>query len=707
MNQQDSAAIGRSSTVSGERRVVTALFCDVVGSTAIAEQLDPEDWAEIVGGAFEVLAEPIAYYDGMVVRLLGDAVLAFFGAPTAHEDDPRRAVLAALDMLEGIETYRARIRQDFGIDFNVRIGINTGPVVVGAIGSGAVAEYTALGDAVNVAARMEQTADPGTVRIAHDTYRLVAPLFEVEELGTIEVKGRAQPVMSYRVLKEKERPGRLRGLDGLSAPLVGRDQELGRLHEALDGVANGRGGIVMIVGEAGLGKSRLIEEMQAYWRQIRPDGNWEYASGSPYDAERPYSLFLQFAREQFGVHRDDPADVIHEKVDSVLRATGASDDVVALCSVAVERMIALDVLHDARSFDGAVVRDDILHNISLPAWRARSAEMPTVQIMDDCQWADQASVELVSHLLSLVDEVPLLFVCAMRPERRSPAWNLKLQAETDFPHVYTEIVLKPLDEAGTAELIDALLRISDLPNELRALILRKTDGNPYFVEEIVRTLIEDDAIHQTPDGLQWRPGLSVDDITIPDSLQALLMARIDRLDREARSTMQIASVIGRTFHRRILASISETAVALDKHIVALQRAELVNEASRIPEIEYIFKHELTRDAAYGSILNRKRRELHRRVAEAIEANFADRIAEYANRLAVHYEVAGDLDRATHYRLIAADAALALGAAGDAAVLLTAAADLVERAGSSPEQVAELRRRAEEQRAAAMLPAAGS
>ena len=691
---------GPRSTVSGERRVVTALFCDIVGSTTIAEQLDPEDWAEIVGGAVEALTEPVLYYEGTVVRLLGDALLSFFGAPVAHEDDPRRAVLAALEMIEAMEAHRGQVRRDYGVDFDVRIGINTGPAVVGDIGGGAASEYTALGDAVNVAARMEQTAQPGTIRIAHDTYRLVAPIFDVDELGPVEVKGKAEPVVAYRVLAEKQTPGRTRGLEGISAPLVGREREFDTIKEALDGLASGRGGIVIILGEAGLGKSRLLQESRAYWEQLRPDGDWDTATGSPYDTNRPYGLFQRFARERFGVLRDDPPGVIHHKVDEGLRAAGADDETVALCSVALERIIAMNVLHDAKSYEGAEVRDDIATTIAYPAWRAKAERNPTVHVMDDVHWADQASVDLLSHLFNLVDEVPALFICALRPERQSPGWGLKVRAETDFPHRYVEINLQPLDAAGTSELVNALLRIADLPDSLRALILRKTDGNPYFIEEIVRTLIEEGVVYQTDDGLRWHSDTSVDDIAIPDTLQALLMARIDRLDRESRATMQMASVIGRSFYRRILEGISDSAMTLDRHLVALQRVDLVNEASRVPELEYIFKHELTRDAAYNTILNRKRRELHRRVAEAIETLFPDRLTEHAHRLAVHNEVAGDLDRALHYRLMAAEGAVAMGASGDAAVHFAAAADAGERSGAHPEQVADLRRRGESQAALA-------
>ena len=249
--------------VEGERRVVTVLFCDVAGSTAMAEKLDPEDWAEIMNEAFEYLTGPVHRYEGTVARLMGDAILAFFGAPVAHEDDPQRAVLAALDIVEGIGPFREEIERDYGLDFNVRIGINTGPVVVGEVGSELADEYTAMGDAVNLASRMEQAAAPGTVQISGDTYSLVAPLFEFEALGGIEVEGKAGSVLAYRVLGRKAAPGSLRGIESLEAPLIGRENEFGTLLNVITEVRLGRGQIVGLMGEAGLGKSRIIEEIRA------------------------------------------------------------------------------------------------------------------------------------------------------------------------------------------------------------------------------------------------------------------------------------------------------------------------------------------------------------------------------------------------------------------------------------------------------------
>ena len=254
----------------GERRVVTMLFCDVKGSTAAASHLDPEEWTEIINGAFERMIRPVYKYEGMVARLMGDAILAFFGAPITHEDDPQRAVLAGLDIVDEIRSYREQVQQRWGIDLNVRVGINTGEVVVGTVGSDLRMEYTAMGDAINLAARMEQTAQPGTVRIAENTYRLVASYFEVEELGNIEIKGKEQAIPAYSVLQPKAQPSRLHGNIRLDGALVGRAREMNLLQEALEQVLVGNGQIICLIGEAGLGKSRLIGEMCAAWERMAP-----------------------------------------------------------------------------------------------------------------------------------------------------------------------------------------------------------------------------------------------------------------------------------------------------------------------------------------------------------------------------------------------------------------------------------------------------
>jgi predicted ATPase len=366
----------------------------------------------------------------------------------------------------------------------------------------------------------------------------------------------------------------------------------------------------------------------------------------------------------FGIDLDDPPDVIRDKTATALRATGASEEAIAKCSIALERIVAAKVLHETPSYPPEVIESGI-YEVVLPAWREYAARAPAVMVLDDIHWADQASVDLLIHLFGLVDEAPLLFLCAFRPERQTPAWQVKLHAETNFPHRYTEITLAPLAPEDTDDLVGALLDIGDLPESLRALVMRKTEGNPYFVEEVVRSLIDQGLVTYTDDGLHWNAETVFSDIEIPDTLQALLMARIDRLDHETRATLQLAAVIGRTFYHRVLKAISDSAMALDRHLSTLERVELVREAVRVPELEYIFRHELTRDAAYGSILRRRRRELHLQVGEAMETLFADRIEPNAHRLAQHFAAAGDAERALRYSRIAAESAASLSANTDA------------------------------------------
>jgi class 3 adenylate cyclase len=669
------------------------LFADVVNSTGLAERLDPEDWTEIMNQAFPCMTMPIRRYGGTVARLMGDGLLAFFGAPIAHEDDPQRAVFAALDIVEAIAAFAATAKREHGIVFEIRIGINTGSVVVGDVGSAAAGEYTVMGDAVNVAARMQQTAAPGTIQLSGDTQRLVSRQIDTISLGAVELKGKAEAVTAYRVVGRKADPEHPRGLDGDGATLVGRDTQLGELMDAADQTRQGRGQIVCLIGEAGLGKTRLLDELKSYWVRAGGDpGRWEEMRGVPYDTGRPFGLFQSYARRMFGVELDDTPEVIDRKVHSTLDPLNrAPPEAVGLCSIAMQRIIAAKSLEDQFGFSSDAIRQDIF-DLMEPAFRQNSQSGPTVLVIDDLQWADPASAEMIVRLMGIVEDAPLLIVSAFRPERQSPAWQIKVRAEADFPHRYREIALRPLDAADTEALLSSLLRIADLPADVHQLILRKADGNPYFVEEIVRSLTEQGVVSVEDGVRRWKAGASVTDLAIPDSLQALLMARIDRLGDEAKSTLQMASVIGRAFYYRILQAISDSAMALDKDLRALERVELLREAGRNPELEYIFKHELARDAAYATILNRKRREFHLRVARAMETIFAGHIEEHAHRLAQHFEMAREDAAALTYYTMAGETAASIGAAAEAIGNFSKALETARRLGAPEETIAMLEAR---------------
>ena len=676
-----------SHTMQGERRVVTILFCDVTGSTAMAEQLDPEEWAEIMDEAFDYLTRPIQYYEGRVARLMGDAILAFFGAPVAHEDDPQRAVLAGLEIIAGIQPFCEQIRKEYGLEFNVRVGINTGPVVVGEIGAGQgrdfAGEYTAMGDAVNLAARMEQTAQPGNVQISAFTYRWVAPFFDFEDLGEIPVKGKREPVKSYRVLQRKQKPGHGRGIQGLSTPLVGRESEFARLRNSVIEIRQGRGQIVFLVGEAGLGKSRLIEELRGVWlEQGGAKEAWVESRGVAYETNRPYGVFRQFLEQLFPVGQVDGLNTLRMRLLPNLEGEmrGHFENMLQALGMGAAQQARQEIdARNAQQVDAA--RRQFFESV-YAIWRELARQRPSVAVFDDLHWADAASAELLQHLFRLCDEAPLLLVCAERPMRHAPAWKARQYAETEFPHIYTELRLLPLSAQESLELVDNLLPMETLvssedpgqdwrlPEDLRRLILKKAEGNPFFVEELVRALIDEGVIQRDENSGGWQVTQAVDELQLPESLQALLTARIDRLDPLARQILQIASVIGRVFNYQVLQEAADAyqiqeGLNLYEQLSMLQRAGLVIEQRRLPIREYIFHHELTREAAYQSILVRRRRQIHRLVGETIESLNKDKLEEQANRLVDHFREAQDYDRALQYANLAGDHAYRLYALPEA------------------------------------------
>lgn len=678
----------------GERRVVTVLFCDVTGSVAMAGELDPEDWAEIMDDAFEHMIPPIYRYEGTVARLMGDGVLAFFGAPIAHEDDPQRAVLAGLEMLEGIEQFSDQLKERSELNFEVRIGINTGTVVVGPIGSDFAMEYTAMGDAVNLASRMEQTADPGTVQLAENTYKLVAPLFDVEPLGAIEVKGKREAVPAYRVVGRKTEPGSTRGIEGLSSPLIGREDEFEKLISVLDDFKNARGGIVTIIGEAGLGKSRLIEDLKAEFEaDLDPEtpDPWDEIRGVPYDASVPYGLFVQQLRQTCGVTVDDSPEVLHEKVAAALEDAPA--DMRKRSIRAIEILLTLarqpKDFENGSPLEGEALKRELFQAM-LSLWQGLVTALGcSLLVIDDLHWVDDASVELLIHLLQLTDEMPILLICAMRPYRHSPAWRIKTVAEREYPHRYTEIVLRPLPSGEEQILARNLLDLSDLPKEMGDLILQKSEGNPFFVEELVRTFIDQGVVTREEDGQAWQVAQEVGAIPIPDNLQAVIVARMDRLEKDVQRTLQLASVIGRSFYHSVLQKITELEAELDRHLNTLQRVEIIREAARVPELEFMFRHELTRDAAYQSILKKRRREFHEKVGQALEELFPERRDELAPVLAHHFLEAGDTERALKNYTVAGDTAVRLFANAEAISHYSKAIELAKRDSVTGDQMVHL------------------
>jgi ABC-type oligopeptide transport system substrate-binding subunit/class 3 adenylate cyclase len=685
--------LGTRGQVGRERRTVTILFSDVKGSMAMAEELDPEDWMEIMDGAFEVLIEPVYRYEGTLARLMGDAVLAFFGAPIAHEDDPERACRAALDIIAGAQEYAERLERERGIQgFNVRVGIHTGLVVVGEVGSDLRVEYTAMGDAVNLAARMESAAEPGTVLITEDTHKLVAPLFDSEPLGPIEVKGKAQPVPAYRVLAPKMAPGKPRGIAGLESRLVGRETELAALQAALERLEAGVGGVVTIVGEAGIGKSRLVAEVRkkTLAKVLKPSQGWSRALHLTwvegrclsYGASIAYLLWLDVLRGLLGVTVEDAPVDVRDALEKWVRALcperfedgfdavfdGDKDAVFDPVKDAVYpylgRLMSLPLEEEVEGrledLDGRELKERTFRAVEM-LLACAAADRPLVLVCEDLHWSGPSSLALLEHLLSLTVRVPLLLICVFRAERDHGSWQLRETVGRDYRQWHTDLWLQPLSGVESETLVGNLLWVEDLPEQLKGRILDHAGGNPFFLEEVLRSLIDEGAIVQDGATGRWQATRDVGDIAIPDTLQGLLLARIDRLQEETKRVLQMAAVIGRIFLYRVLEAIAaaEAAVeeqALERRLVTLQDEEMIRERTRIPELEYIFKHHLTQEAAYNGLLKRERRIYHRQVGEALERLFPDRVEEQVGLLAHHWERAGDAEKAVEYLQRAGDQA---------------------------------------------------
>ena len=536
--------------ISGERKVVTAVFADVVGSTVLAEHMDAEEWTNIMNHAFDLFSQSIYHYEGTVARLLGDAILAFFGAPVAHEDDPARAINAALALITAAQTYAARMKTKYGIDFAVRVGINTGPVIVGDVGNDLKYEYTAMGDAVNLAARLQSAARPMSVLVSANTYRFVAPIFDVHDLGLIDIRGKSEPVRVYEVNGVKATPGQLRGLAGIRSPMVGRDAEMTALQQMSQVCRSGKGGIAVITGEAGIGKTRLIAEWKSLDAVNTPAMRWVEGRCLSYGQGIAYHLIVGLLRNLIEVPdvagEADVRIALQKYIHDQLGTSG--DDVYAFLEhllmmplepAAAERMKSIDPQSLQAHYTAALQR----------LLRAQTERGPLTLLLDDVHWVDPSSAVLLHGLLPLTGEVPLLFCFVSRPDRNSPGWHLLEMVRREVPSK-VEIDLHPLSEVDSRQLVTNLLEIEAIPENIRNVILQKAEGNPFFVEEVIRMLIERGAIIKH--GERWAAGKLIDAIEIPDNLQGLLLARIDRLPEDAKQALRVASVIGRQFSAQLL-----------------------------------------------------------------------------------------------------------------------------------------------------------
>jgi ABC-type oligopeptide transport system substrate-binding subunit/class 3 adenylate cyclase len=640
-----------TTAVREERKVLTAVFADVVGSTALAERLDPEDVKLVVGEAVARIVGEVESLGGHVKDLAGDGVLAFFGAPTTREDDAERAVRCALRIVGEMEEYAREVRRGWGAEgFGVRVGAATGAVVVGEVGAGSRVEYAAFGDTVNVAARLQSAAEPGSVLVDDATHRAVEGLFDWGEPLELELKGKSEPVAAFPVAGIAAAGRVQRGLPGVETRLVGRSRELGLGREALEALRAGRGGVLVVSGDAGIGKTRLLDELRVL---AEKDGSsWLEGRCVSYGESLPYWPFRDLLRgEWIGAGAEEPELRVRVGLRRRLEQlfNGKADELYPYLGGLLE--VALE--HEAEARTSQLSPEAL-------QWRtfevvgqlfARLAESaPLVLALEDLHWADSTSVLLLEQLLSLAEDAPVLLVLSLRPERDHSAWGLREHAVREFPHLLREIDLGPLGDAD-GELLAALVAPATLPAELERRVLEAADGNPFFLEELVRSLADVGALVRTDDG--WRFDHAVE-VEVPPTVEKAILARLDRLSPPARELVTAASALGRTFALPLLEGVLGDLP--DDSLHELQRLGLLRQSRRWPQPEYRFRHALIQETAYRTLLAEQRTRLHRRAAEWLEARYSDRDAEVLGLLAHHWLHAEDEDKAADYLLRAGDKA---------------------------------------------------
>jgi ABC-type oligopeptide transport system substrate-binding subunit/class 3 adenylate cyclase len=653
-----------------ERRVVTILFSDVKGSTALAEKLDPEDWLEIMDGAFDVLIEPVYRYEGTLARLMGDAVLAFFGAPIAHEDDPERACRAALDIIAGAEDYAARLERERGFaGFNVRVGIHTGLVVVGEVGSDLRVEYTAMGDAVNLASRMEQHAPPGGILITRDTYRHVQGVFDVPSQEPLDVKGKAEPVQTYLVQRAKPRAFRLptRGVEGIETRMVGREAELKHLQEAFYvALEDGALQLVTISGEAGVGKSRLLYEFDT-WSELLPEQFYYFKARAFAEMQNlPYGLVRNLVAFRFEIQESDPAEAVRQKLQAGVRVALGDEVSSQAAAHLIGQLLGFEIgdsphLETVQD-DAQTMRDQALAYLA-DYFKGMAKQLPVLILLEDLHWADDSSLDALNHLAATLRDQPVMIVSAARRElyERRPHWG-------EGQPFHSRLEVQPLSKWDSRRLVAEILqKVTEVPQALRDLIVTGAEGNPFFIEELIKMLVEDGVIVKAEEIWYLDPS-RLTEVRVPPTLTGVLQARLDRLPLAERTVLQQASVVGRLFWDRAVARINasaregvdETEVA-DK-LSALRSREMVFQletSAFAGAREYIFKHNLLREITYENVLKRLRRAYHGLVADWLLEQGGERAGEYTGLIADHLELAGRTEEAVEYLLKAGDRARSL------------------------------------------------
>ena len=632
-----------------ERKHVTVLFSDLSGYTAMTERLDPEEVKEIVSRIFGEIAQIVLKYEGFIEKFIGDAVVAIFGVPRSHEDDPIRAIKTAIEVQKMVEQISPKLEEKIGKPLAIHSGINTGLVVTGEVKLDQ-GTHGLAGDAINIASRLLNIANAGEIVVGHETYRQSEGFFNFETLDATKLKGKSKPLPIYRLISTKDRPLTIRRLSGLKADLIGRNAEMAQLHEAFQKLMEGKGSLISICGGAGTGKSRLVED----FKECLQVENVKVLEWHAYQYSQNISYFplIDFLNRALMIREADPPSVIREKVQTgVEDLVGKRDHIVpyigSLYSLSYPEM----------------------ENISPEEWKYRLQEgvkaiisglarrMPTIFFLEDLHWADTSFLELLRNALSEV-RTPALVICTYRP----PFILFKSHQRSAMSGSYQELRLHDLSPLESQNMVASLLKVDSIPSELSRFVKEKVEGNPFYLEEAINSLIESEALIQNDD--MWRLHKKISDLEISPSVQGIISARIDRLEKDAKRILQKASVIGRVFHYDILKRITVNEDQIDKWLEQLESLDLIRTRSRHQYIEYVFKHALTQEAVYNGLLKKERQKIHELIGLVMEKRFHHRLPEFYETLAYHFKQGKLANKAVEYLMNSAKKSFSRFAVGE-------------------------------------------
>ena len=651
-------------TDGAERRHLTVMFCDLVGSTKLASQLDPEDLRDVIGSYHKCVADTVSRHDGFVAKYMGDGVLVYFGYPQAHEDDAERSVRAGLAVIEAV-------RQVSSLELlQVRVGLATGVAVVGdLIGSGSAQEQAVVGETPNLAARLQALAGSDQLVIAENTRRLVGDLFEYENLGEVEVKGLTAPVLAFHVLRESQVRSRFEALRTDETPLIGREEEVELLTRRWEQAKAGHGCVVLISAEPGIGKSRLAEAFRESLK-CEPHARLRYFC-SPNHQDSALFPFISQLERAAGFERDDTPSARLDKLESLLAANVTAEGDLQLLAELLS--IPFDVRYVALNLPPLRKRDRTFEAL-LRQLGGLAGKQPVLMVFEDLHWADPTSRELLDLAIEQIGGMPVLLLATFRPEFQRP-WN-------DQPNV-TTVSLGRLGHEESGQLVRGIIgSAAGLSSEVVAEIVERTDGVPLFLEELTKAILEASA-GGVDHGLVAVASIPAISFAVPATLHSSLMARLDRLGSTAKEVAQVGAAIGRDFSYQLLAAIARhTEAELHLGLGRLAEAGLVFQRGTPPESNFLFKHALVQDAAYSTLLRSQRKELHARIGKVLEAQFPGTADTQPEILAHHFNQAGLVDRAIEYWRRAGLRSVGRSAHSEAAAHFVCALELLGRQPSS-------------------------